>query len=262
MGTAVGIASRARRGGHGARRGRASVLDGPALRRPAALDRDPPARRAALLGEQPEQGLRSGAASGCRSPAYLVAVHGATGVHELAEKGEGVRLLHRPARLALRDQRRHLRARVALRHAAREHGADRPRRACSRADRDDRRLGAARSGRCCGRTHARGEEGPRRRLLHLRRVELRRPADAARRSAALPRLPEGRAVRVDPSALWPQWLLRERDPARHLQRLGPASSRPRGAGTPRLAARGGDEARAAPASRAPSTSSSWRASSR
>ena len=44
--------------------------------------------------------------------------------------------------------------------------------------------------------HARRHDAPRR-LLHLRRLEQRRPADAARRSAAVPRLPARRAVRLD-----------------------------------------------------------------
>ena len=96
----------------------------------------------------------------------------------------------------------------------------------------------------------------RRRLLHLRRVELRRPADAARRSAALPGLPEGRPVRMDPPAL-EGMAARERAPARDLQRLGPDRVRARGGRAPGLAARRGDAARAARASMGGATSCSW-----
>ena len=82
------------------------------------------------------------------------------------------------------------------------------------------------------RERAAREQDAHRRLLHLRGVELRRPADAARRSAALPRLPEGRSVRLDAPAL-EAVAARERAPARDLQRLGPARLQPRGGASAR-----------------------------
>ena len=72
------------------------------------------------------------------------------------------------------------------------------------------------------------------RLLHLPRVEHRRLPHAARRPAALPRLPARRAVPVDAAAVRPVALHRGAG-ARHLRDLGPP--RPRARGGPRPAAR-------------------------
>ena len=67
-------------------------------------------------------------------------------------------------------------------------------------DRDDRRIGAA-DPAAPARERVAARQDAHRRLLHLRGVELRRAPDSARRSAALPRLPPGRAVRVDAVAV-------------------------------------------------------------
>src|SRR5436309_2372195 len=80
--------------------------------------------------------------------------------------------------------------------------------------------------------------GAHRRVLHLPRVELRRAPDARRRPAVAARLPEGCAVRVDAAAV-AAVAGHDGRAARRLQRVGSVGPGPRGAGAPRLAARGG-----------------------
>ena len=119
------------------------------------------------------------------------------GAHELLEKAHEYVVVHRAARLALRD---HAAASTcAARSPARRSSNTAllgDRRACSRAS-----IGTTGASvlliRPLLRANApRVAQDAHRRVLHLRRLELRRPADAARRPAALPRLPEGRAVRA------------------------------------------------------------------
>ena len=112
--------------------------------------------------------------------------------------GRGVRLVHHPARRALRDlraasscaatwrRRPHNTAFLALGRAGVVH-------------RHDRRLDAADPP--APPDQPRAPASAHGRLLHLPRVQHRRHADAARRPAAVPRLPRGRPVHLDLPAL-------------------------------------------------------------
>ena len=137
--------------------------------------------------------------------------------------GPRLRVVHRAARRAVRDLgRRHARGRPGGDHAherapARRGGAARVVR------RDDGRLDAADPAAAAdepraqaGRAHGR--------LLHLPGLELRRLPDAARRPAALPRLPRRRAVPVDAAAL-PGVALHGEPFARGLRSSGTAGTR-------------------------------------
>ena len=133
---------------------------------------------------------------GAPAAAYMAFGLGAFGVHELAEKAkEYVSFMLLLGSLFVITGGIYIRGSLsgtplvntgvlALGAAARER------------DRHHRRLRAADPPAAARQRAARAED-PRDRVLHLRGLELRRAADAARRSAALPRLPEGRALRVD-----------------------------------------------------------------
>ena len=157
---------------------------------------------------------------------YLVLASGAAGVHELAEKAREYTSFILLLGALFIDHRRHLRARLALGNAAAQHRPARDRRRARERYRHHRGVGAADPAAAARERPARAQD-PHRGLLHLHRLELRRSAHAARRSAALPRLPEGRALRLDVPAL-EGVAARERHAARDLQRMGSGRVRARG----------------------------------
>src|SRR2546422_882107 len=165
------------------------------VRRHPSRYRRPSPRRAALVGVEPQQapGLDRARAAGARPVSRPRAVGP-------RPHGGGVRLVHRPPRRPLRDLRRDPHARRPPRDAAGELHVPRDRLRARVFHRYDRRLDAPgpRTPADQSRAHARQAHGH---LLHLPRLEHRWHADAARRSAALPRLPAGRALRLDLSAL-------------------------------------------------------------
>ncbi len=182
--------------------------------------------------------------------------------HRRAPRRPRVRRVHRPARRALRDRGRDRDPRGTLagtpglntgllgdRGAASPRWSGPPARRCSSSARAPRQLGAQ-------------AQGPRRRLLHLRGEQRGRPAHAARRPAALPRLPARRAVPLDAAPL-ARVALRERRAAGALLRGGldhlPQGG-PRDAGRPRRGR--GRSTRSRSTSPGRTTSCSWPAWSR
>ena len=96
-------------------------------------------------------------------------------------------------------------------------------------------------------------QGPRRRLLHLPGGQHRRRADAARRSAAVPRLPEGRQLLLDDHAPV------QRDAGAASSSCWPSSSPSTATGTARKATSSAIPRPKSPVrSRAASTSCCWR----
>ncbi len=178
---------------HARRRLRPLRALGAAVRGPAPRDRGPAARGAALLGVEPPEARRGGASWGC--PVLVLYLRHAPG--GARPRRARLRLVHRAARRPVRDLGRRSCSRAT----------SRPRRARTRASSGRGASSPPSSARpappCCSSGPLLADEPraparrPHRRLLHLPRLEHRRLPDAARRPAALPRLPAGRAVHLD-----------------------------------------------------------------
>ena len=121
--------------------------------------------------------------------------------------------LHHPAVRIVRRGGRHPRQRQSGRHAGHQHGDPRLRHAVGELSRHDRRLHGADP------PDHQGEPGsplshPRLRVLHFSRLQYRRLAHAAWRSAAVSRLSQGRRFSLDAGGHAAAHAVHERHPAR------------------------------------------------
>ena len=203
----------------GVRRGEPRHRLGIALRRHPSVDRPLPASGAACLGTPSGQDRRPVGLAGPRSHgARLRAVdgdpcsrpYGAPRIHPL----------HPPAARPVHGRRRHSRARQHPRRAGHQHDPARDRHRARQLHRHHGRVhGDDPSGHARQRRSA--AQRSRDRLLHLPGVEYRRLAHAARRSAALPRLPARRGFLLDHHAPAARDAFRERASACALLRGRP-----------------------------------------
>ncbi len=105
----------------------------------------------------------------------------------------GVPAVHHPAAGAVHGGRRHPFRRQLQGHAAQQHRVSRRRHGDRELDRDNRRVDAA-DPPGDARQQGPPPQGPRHRLLHFPGQQYRRRPDAARRSSAVPGLPQGREL--------------------------------------------------------------------
>ena len=162
-----------------------------AVRVDAPVDRGPAASGAALVAQEPQPGDRGRALR----PADCARLR-LQGPAQARPHGVGVRGVHHAAGVALHHLRRHLRARRARGHAAGQHGVSADRRRAGEF-RGHHRRGDAADPAAPAREPPPPEQDSHLHLLHFHRRQLRGVPHAAGRSAALPRLSQGRAVRVD-----------------------------------------------------------------
>ena len=150
-----------------------------------------PALGPALVGVEPQQAARLRGPGPSRARLLRPPPSGRARAH-----GRGLRLVHRPARRPVRDLRRHPAARRPGGDARHQHRIPGPRRAPGVLRGDHGRLDAADPAPAADEQPAHARQAHRH-LLHLHRVQRRRHADAAGRSAPVPRLSGRRAVRLD-----------------------------------------------------------------
>ena len=189
---------------------------GAAVRRPAARD------RASCRSPRRTSGSPTSGSSWSREPSRLpvLALYTQARPEALVHAASRLRVLHHPARRALRDLGRRSCSRATCRRPRARTRSCSARGALRVLRRDDGRLDAADPAAAADEPRAQARRAHRG-LLHLPGLERRRLPDAARRPAALPRLPAPGSPSSGRCGSARQWLFTVGARARGLRRVGP-----------------------------------------